>query len=165
MFKQLNCKRFDNPASTFAPGPAPQLQWIAIEFLVVDTDYQREISRRGAINVMQIAEHFDWSKFAPVIVAPVEGGRYAIVDGRHRDTRRDVRRHSLRASDYHSRHVDPMARVLGKPPGALDRRGSRLLRARVHARSPAAPRSRRRSPRLWRAVWAWPSPPSALSQR
>jgi hypothetical protein len=40
----------------------------------------------GATNVNQIAENFDWSKFAPVIVAPVEGGQFAIVDGQHRTT-------------------------------------------------------------------------------
>jgi ParB-like nuclease domain len=54
--------------------------------LVVDVTYQREIGRRGAVNVNQIAENFDWSKFAPVIVAPVEGGHFAIVDGQHRTT-------------------------------------------------------------------------------
>jgi hypothetical protein len=36
--------------------------------------------------VKLIAENFDWSKFAPVIVAPVEAGRFAIVDGQHRTT-------------------------------------------------------------------------------
>jgi hypothetical protein len=86
MFKPLNSKRFNSPTSPFSPGPAPILDWIDVERLVVDTEYQREIGRRGAINVMQIAEHFDWSKFAPVIVAPVEGGRFAIVDGQHRTT-------------------------------------------------------------------------------
>jgi hypothetical protein len=75
MFRLLNSKRFNSPTSDFAPGPAPFLEWIAIERLVVDTEYQREIGRRGATNVIQIAEHLDWSKFAPVIVAPVEGGR------------------------------------------------------------------------------------------
>lgn len=86
MFKPLNSKRFNSPASPFSPGPAPFLEWIAVERLVVDTEYQREIGRRGAVNVMQIAEHFDWSKFAPVIIAPVEGGLFAIVDGQHRTT-------------------------------------------------------------------------------
>jgi hypothetical protein len=86
MFKPLNSKRFNSPTSDLAPGPAPFLDWIATERLVVDTEYQREIGRRGATNVAQIAEHFDWSKFAPVIVAPVEGGRFAIVDGQHRTT-------------------------------------------------------------------------------
>lgn len=86
MFTQLKSERFQNPQSEFAPGPAPFLEWIRAERLVVDTEYQREIGRRGAVNVMQIAENFDWSKFAPVIVAPVEGGRFAIVDGQHRTT-------------------------------------------------------------------------------
>lgn len=86
MFKQLNSSRFGKPMLEFAPGPAPFLEWIKIEQLVVDTEYQREIGRRGANNVAQIAEHFDWSKFAPVIVAPVEGGLFAIVDGQHRTT-------------------------------------------------------------------------------
>ena len=81
MFKQLNSSRFSAPTLEFAPEPAPILQWIETDRLVVDTEYQREIGRRGATNVIQIAEHFDWSKFAPVIVAPIEGGRFAIVDG------------------------------------------------------------------------------------
>jgi hypothetical protein len=86
MFKPLDSKRFPAPTLAFAPGPVPMLQWIKTDLLVVDTEYQREIGRRGAANVNQIAEHFDWSKFAPVIVAPVEGGRFAIVDGQHRTT-------------------------------------------------------------------------------
>lgn len=86
MFKPLDSKRFPVPGRAFAPGPVPMLQWIKTDLLVVDTEYQRDIGRRGAANVNQIAEHFDWSKFAPVIVAPVEGGRFAIVDGQHRTT-------------------------------------------------------------------------------
>jgi hypothetical protein len=86
MFNPLDSRRFTGPTLPFTPGPAPFLEWIAIERLVIDTEYQREIGRRGATNVAQIAEHFDWSKFAPVIVAPVEGGRFAIVDGQHRTT-------------------------------------------------------------------------------
>jgi hypothetical protein len=62
------------------------LEWVSVDKLVVDDTYQREIGRRGRQNVQQIAENFDWSKFAPVIVAPVEGGLYAIVDGQHRTT-------------------------------------------------------------------------------
>lgn len=72
MFKQLNSSRFSAPALDFTPGAAPILEWIKVERLVVDTEYQREIGRRGAANVIQISEHFDWSKFAPVIVAPIE---------------------------------------------------------------------------------------------
>jgi hypothetical protein len=86
MFKPLSTQRFSSPASQFSPGPAPFLEWIETSRLVVDVTYQREIGRRGAVNVNQIAENFDWSKFAPVIVAPVEGGQFAIVDGQHRTT-------------------------------------------------------------------------------
>lgn len=86
MFRSLTTDRFDTPLSEFRPGPAPQLLWIEVNQLVVDPVYQRDIGRRGATNVKLIAENFDWSKFAPVIVAPVEGGRFAIVDGQHRTT-------------------------------------------------------------------------------
>ncbi|MEO9298996.1 ParB/RepB/Spo0J family partition protein [Devosia alba] len=72
------------PKSDFRPGPAPMLTWIGTDRFVVDDTYQREIGKRGRQNINHIAENFDWSKFAPVIVAPVEGGKYAIVDGQHR---------------------------------------------------------------------------------
>jgi hypothetical protein len=67
-------------------GPAAVLQWIKITDLVVDPAYQREIVGSGRSNVRRIAAEFSWAKFAPVIVSPVEGGRYAIVDGQHRTT-------------------------------------------------------------------------------
>jgi len=86
MFRQLSTDRFDTPAAELAAGPAPWLEWIEVEKLVVDDTYQRQIGKRGALNVRQIAENFDWSKFAPVIVAPIEGGQFAIVDGQHRTT-------------------------------------------------------------------------------
>jgi hypothetical protein len=68
------------------PGPAPQLQWIEIGKLVVDTRYQRDLGKTGAKNIVRIAREFEWSKFAPVVVAPIEGGQWAIVDGQHRTT-------------------------------------------------------------------------------
>ena len=34
----------------------------------------------------RIARAFSWSCFAPVVVSPVEGGRFAIIDGQHRTT-------------------------------------------------------------------------------
>jgi hypothetical protein len=86
MLKQLSISGFNKSRSEFSPGPAPFLQWIKVGLLVVDSTYQREIGRRGRANVHHIAENFDWSKFAPVIVAPVEGGKFAVVDGQHRTT-------------------------------------------------------------------------------
>ena len=67
-------------------GPAPQLQWIAITDLVVDPAYQRDITKQGRRNVRAIAAAFAWRYFSPVVVAPVPGGRFAIVDGQHRTT-------------------------------------------------------------------------------
>jgi ParB-like nuclease domain len=72
--------------------------------LVVDVTYQREIGRRGAVNVNQIAENFDWSKFAPVIVAPVEGGQFAIVDGQHRTAAAMLRGQEKVPCQRHTHH-------------------------------------------------------------
>ncbi|WP_309628190.1 ParB N-terminal domain-containing protein [Brevundimonas sp.] len=74
------------PESGFKPGPAPMLQWLKIADLVVDDRYQRPIYGAGHRNVREIAERFSWSKFAPLIVAPVEGGKFAVIDGQHRAT-------------------------------------------------------------------------------
>jgi hypothetical protein len=37
-------------------------------------------------NVARIAQAFRWSCFAPVIVSPISGGLFAIIDGQHRAT-------------------------------------------------------------------------------
>ena len=86
MFRSISATSFERPQDPSNPGPVPDFRWIEIEKLVVDPQYQREIGRRGRANVQTIANTFDWCKFAPVIVAPIEGGRYAVVDGQHRTT-------------------------------------------------------------------------------
>ncbi len=64
--------------------PAPQIMWVAIAQLVIDERYQRPMAARNWQAVQQIAEAFDWARFSPLLVAPVEGGRYAVIDGQHR---------------------------------------------------------------------------------
>lgn len=86
MLRALSARRFEPPTSAYNPGAVPSFHWLETSVLVVDDTYQREIGKRGAANVRLIAENFEWSKFAPVIVAAVEGGRFAIVDGQHRTT-------------------------------------------------------------------------------
>lgn len=81
----INIDGFKSPQSP-EPGPAPMLQWIRIADLVVDERYQRRLHDQGRRNVQRIAANFRWTHFAPVIVAPVEGGAFAIVDGQHRTT-------------------------------------------------------------------------------
>lgn len=76
--------RYAGPKSDV--GERPELQWIKISRLRIDPRYQRDIGRRGADNILAIAPAFRWAKFAPVIVAPIAGGLFAIVDGQHRTT-------------------------------------------------------------------------------
>lgn len=65
-------------------GPAPQVQWIDVASLRIDDRYQRPIGQRGKTQIRRIAERFRWSRFAPLVVAPIEGGLYAVIDGQHR---------------------------------------------------------------------------------
>lgn len=66
-------------------GAPPQLRWIEIDALFVDRKYQREIGKQSKANIARIAEKFDWAFFAPVVVAPLEGGDFfVVIDGQHR---------------------------------------------------------------------------------
>jgi len=85
-YETLNVAHYVAPSIEMAEGPAPFLDWIDVKRLVVDKSYQRDISRAGAANIQRIADQFEWSKFSPVIVAPIEGGLFSIIDGQHRAT-------------------------------------------------------------------------------
>ncbi len=85
-YRAITVDGYARPEGCAAPGPAPMLQWLDIATLVVDDRYQRPIYGAGHKNVRAIAAAFQWSRFAPLIVAPVEGGRFAIIDGQHRAT-------------------------------------------------------------------------------
>lgn len=80
------------PPITFAPaaptGRRPKLDFLPLSLLCIDDQYQRQIDRRGQVNIVNICSNFDWSRFAPLIVARVPGKdhRYAIIDGQHRAT-------------------------------------------------------------------------------
>lgn len=83
--RTISTEGFEKPKNT-SFGPAPMLQWVKIIDLLVDPAYQRPIVGKGRRNVDRIARAFSWSCFAPVVVAPVEGGKFAIIDGQHRTT-------------------------------------------------------------------------------
>lgn len=63
---------------------APELLWVPIAALVFDDRYQRNIEQRGRSNILKIAKSFDWGRFTPLLVAPVNGGKLAVIDGQHR---------------------------------------------------------------------------------
>lgn len=67
-------------------GPAPLLQWLPVDALLIDPSFQRDMALRGKRNVRQIAANFSWTHFAPLMVSPIAGGRYSIIDGQHRAT-------------------------------------------------------------------------------
>lgn len=64
--------------------PAPQLMWVDLANLVIDDQYQRPLNTGNWKAIRRIAGDFRWSRFSPVIVAPIAGGRYALIDGQHR---------------------------------------------------------------------------------
>jgi ParB-like nuclease domain len=85
VMRPITTEGFEKPKST-AAGAAPMLQWLKITDLVIDPAYQRPIIGKGRQHVDRIARAFSWSCFAPVVVSPVEGGKFAIIDGQHRTT-------------------------------------------------------------------------------
>lgn len=85
-YECLNIAHYVPPTSPFEGGAVPFLDWIDVKRLVIDKTYQRDISRAGSVNIQRISEQFEWSKFSPVIVAPIEGGLFSIIDGQHRAT-------------------------------------------------------------------------------
>jgi hypothetical protein len=66
------------------PGPAPMLQWLAIDRLVIDEAYQRPLLPGNWRAIEKIAANFQWSRFSPVLCAPIAGGLFAVIDGQHR---------------------------------------------------------------------------------
>ncbi len=64
--------------------PAPMLDWIPISKIVIDDDYQRELKPNNWAAIRRIAANFHWSRFSPVLLAPIEGGLYSCIDGQHR---------------------------------------------------------------------------------
>lgn len=82
-----------NPLSFAAPyGFAPpvalgrmaHLGFVEIAKLVIDDIYQRPIDAHSRQHVLKIATHFDWSLFGALVVCPLGGEQFAIIDGQHR---------------------------------------------------------------------------------
>ena len=73
-------------ATPVAPSdqPSPMLDWVPINRLVIDDLFQRPLTARGWAVIRKIAAEFDWSCFSPVMLAPIEGGLFSIIDGQHR---------------------------------------------------------------------------------
>lgn len=75
---------FQKPKVVFA-GAAPTLRWLQVADLFVDSVCQRFSNHRRR-KIQRIANDFRWSRFRPVLVAPVERGKFVIIDGECRTT-------------------------------------------------------------------------------
>lgn len=71
-------------AAVLADQPQPMMIWAELSDLVIDRRYQRNITAAGRSAIQRIANGFDWRKYQPILVAPTEGGKLAVVDGQHR---------------------------------------------------------------------------------
>lgn len=63
---------------------APLIQWLPLDQLVIDDIYQRPLTAKGRGVIRRMAGAFDWGLFSVLRVAPIEGGRFAVIDGQHR---------------------------------------------------------------------------------
>lgn len=62
-------------------GEKPELSWIDVDLIDVDSNYQREIDPR---RVEKILRTFHWDRFGAVVLARQAGGRFTVTDGQHR---------------------------------------------------------------------------------
>lgn len=62
-------------------GPRPELQWVPVDQINVDRNYQREL-KPG--RVRQILTEFEWKKFGALQLARQADGTFNVFDGQHR---------------------------------------------------------------------------------
>lgn len=62
-------------------GARPDLAWVAVDRIDVDSNYQRTIRNNL---VERILKKFSWAKFGAVVLSRKENGRYMVVEGQHR---------------------------------------------------------------------------------
>lgn len=62
-------------------GRRPALEWVAINAIRVDHNYQRELK---PARVQKILKDFSWRKFGAVVLARHDDGTFTVIDGQHR---------------------------------------------------------------------------------
>lgn len=65
-------------------GKPPELAWLPVERLVVNSDYQRTLdSRASLVLIEKIAREFNWAAFGAILTVP-RGEGWEMYDGQHR---------------------------------------------------------------------------------
>lgn len=66
------------------PGPAPEVLFLQPRQLVVNTEYQRELSRASLRQIRKIAAAWDWTSYkAPSVARTEDPDLFEVVDGQH----------------------------------------------------------------------------------
>ncbi|MCW6529740.1 hypothetical protein NED98_05730 [Sphingomonas sp. MMSM20] len=84
--KRQRGKQETKRARTYPPvrGVPPSIEWVSVDDLRVDGDYQRSIENEPSRRlVASIAAHWDWRLCMPLAVSRRVDGRY-VIDGQHR---------------------------------------------------------------------------------
>ena len=66
-------------------GLIPDMDWIELDKLSVDSSYQRDtLSRRSIQNIIKIRDNFSFCKCSPLTVVNLGNDHFSIIDGQHR---------------------------------------------------------------------------------
>jgi hypothetical protein len=61
----------------------PKFEWHDPKTLMVESEYQRDLSQRSITLIRHIAGNFDWLHIKPPVCARGAGGKLCVVDGQH----------------------------------------------------------------------------------
>ena len=65
------------------PSSPPRFDWVDPNTLLVEPEYQRDLSKRSITLIGHIADNFDWLHIKPPVCALGAGGKPCAVDGQH----------------------------------------------------------------------------------
>lgn len=64
--------------------PVPEMRWVPLSCLVLNDRFQRPLTRHNWRMIEKIAAEFQWSRFSPLLCAPIGNDRFSVIDGQHR---------------------------------------------------------------------------------
>ena len=88
----------------------PELLWIPIARLVIDDRYQRPLLEANWEIIHKIASRFTWTRCSPVMAAPIDDHRLALIDGQHRTHAAALVGHTAVPGAI-NHHLDPAAQA------------------------------------------------------
>ncbi len=66
------------------PGERPRVEWQSTDTLLVDTRFQRDLSKNSDRLIRRIVENFRWCLFGIIICTDNGDGTFTVIDGQHR---------------------------------------------------------------------------------